>query len=199
MPSLAFPDPTQLPPVEVLPGYAAVALVAGAGAGAGHGGPALGAQRRRRGAGLRPTGRHPPGDRAGRRPPERPADGAGRGAAGRLLPAADGRVADGGAPPAHAARHDGLEPRAAQPAGAGGAAAAVGLRRRLDPGGGRGHLRRCRAGVDGRAGARERATVPAGTTPPLDSPRTPCSMRWPGSSISPWCCWRPPGRATTRR
>ena len=93
------------------------------------------------------------------------------GPAGRPLPAADRRQPDGAAAPADAARDARLELRPADRAGAGAAAAAGGLRRRLDARGGRG----------GRRGRRHRRP-------------TTCSTCCCGWSTSRWCMAEDAGR-----
>ena len=111
-------------------------------------------ERHRRGAGLRPAGRHPPGPRAGRRPRAGPAPAAAAGPAGGPLPAPDGGQPHGpGAPPDPPGRR-GLELRPPDRRRAGAVRPAGGLRRGLDAGGGR-------AGVPGRGDrTRRRARSP---------------------------------------
>ena len=107
---------------------------------AGGAAPLRGDARERPGGGgaLRPAGRHPPGPRAGGRPRagalRRPAPGP----AGGPLPAADGGQPHGAGAPPDAAGGGGLEPRPAHRARAGAVPAPGGVRRGLEPGGGRG-------------------------------------------------------------
>ena len=89
-----------------------------------------------RGAGvdLPPPRRHRAGHRAGGAAGPRDVDGGAEPAAGRPLRRADRRLAHGAAASPHAALADRLEPRSARRCREGGAAACIGLCRRLDPG-----------------------------------------------------------------
>ena len=108
-------------------------------------GPGVRAERAdggRRGRDLHPAGRPPPGPRAGGRARAGAGARAARRPVGRPLPPADRRRPDGAPAPPDAPRAGGLELRAAPRGGADAVRPAGRLRRRLQPGGRRGGLRR---------------------------------------------------------